>query len=141
MSSSGCTAFIELDRHHAKQGPPQAVSDVFRRAPACIVPIEHENHRCEMLLRSVASCALLHRGTHERDARETGLRHFHAIEESFDEDDRQLPFHAMQVKEFERLVEACRKFVARFRSVDRSAGIGDEFALLRYGSGSRTCFA
>ena len=72
---------------------------------------------------------LAHRGAHERDAREPGLRHLHAIEESFDENDRHLPSHAMQVKEFERLVEARRKFVARFRSVDRSPGIRDEFAL------------
>ncbi len=82
-----------------------------------------------------------HRGAHECDAGKSRLRHFHAIEEAFDENDRQLPSHAMQVKKFERLMEARRKFVAGFRSVDRSSGIRDEFASSRYGSESRICLA
>src|ERR1700733_14689794 len=106
----------------------EAIRNSFRRSPPGFITIEQDDHMREMFADDFFLC-IAHSGTHECDTREPSLRYFHAIEESFDKNDGEFVSHPMHVKQFERLVEARRKFVARFRSVDRSSGIRNEFAL------------
>src|ERR1039457_1302877 len=120
--------FRRLDHIHAIHDAPQTVRYLVRGSPAGFVAVEHHDHMAELLRKKIL-LYLTHRGPHEGNTRKTGLRHFHTVEESFDKNDRQLPFHTMQVKEFERLMESRRKFVTRFRAIDHPTGVRDEFTV------------
>ena len=98
------------------------------RSPVRRIAVEHENHRFEVR-RDQVLLRFRQARAHEGDAGKAVLADLHAIEEAFDHDDGRLPCHAMQVEKLERLVEARRKFVARLRAIDRSSGVGDEFAV------------
>ena len=119
---------LKVHEMHLIHDALKPICNSYGRFPSGFIAVEHHDDISEMF-RKETLLPLAHRGTHERDARKSRLRHVHTIEKSFDEHDGQLPFHPMQIKKFERLVEARRKSVTGFRSVDRSPGIRDENAL------------
>jgi hypothetical protein len=59
------------------------------------------------------------------------LVHVHAIEEALDDNNRfAVGRSPVQIEEHKRLPESWRKPILRVRLVDRSAGIGDQNAIL-----------
>ena len=97
---SGCTPCGRSTSCTLVHDTLQPVHNFFRRSPSGFITVEHHDDMAEIFSEKFF-LRLTHRGTHERDARETSLRHLHAIEEALDENDGHLPSHPMQIKKFE----------------------------------------
>src|SRR5207253_10660143 len=82
---------------------------------------------CRNYLRIPTASPPSERRSHERhDVLRAGLPDLQAVEESLHNDQRPgLVRYAVEVIEFERLLEARRKDVLRFRAVNGAPGVGD----------------
>src|SRR5580704_2881026 len=93
-------AIRKIHHMHFEHSAPQPISDFCCGGLSCVIAIEHYDDMREVFRKEILLQAA-HDRTHERNAWEARLRHQHAIEESFYEDHRQLPSHAMQIEELE----------------------------------------